>query len=389
MYTPENHPLPKKAFEALANNHDLHCVSIYLPMHKAGKEQNLHLAQANLKSCIKEVHKILVKHQIHEDEINNYLKPIEELVAKIDLWRNPSDGLAIFLDKKGLNYHLFPIPFETQTYVADHFYLKPLLPIYHGDGVYYLLELSEDYVRLYEASKFGFKDLHIEDFAPDELEKAVGFDFRPKMLQFRSGQATHGAGSFHGYGEGKDDEKKELATFFRAIDQGIKRVIKDQKAPLILACDEPLFPLYKEVSSYPNLYDKNIGGDPEFKNKGKLHQRSLELVQDYFGKTKKAKLAQYTELYHTPRTSYDISDIVPAAINGKIDTLFVKKGADLFGVFNKGNENIMLDDKKEIHNASLTNLAALHTFLQGGKVYLLEPQEMPIVEQSMNALFRY
>ncbi len=121
MYTSKNYLLSEKTFEALIAKRDLYCVSIYLPMHKTGKEQNERLAQANLKSCIKEVHRTLAKYQLQEDEINSYLKPIEELIANMDLWRNPSDGLAIFLDKKSLNYYPFPISFDTQTYVADHF----------------------------------------------------------------------------------------------------------------------------------------------------------------------------------------------------------------------------------------------------------------------------
>ncbi|HSQ46218.1 MAG TPA: hypothetical protein VLM44_04775, partial [Lutibacter sp.] len=93
------HPLPKPIFEKLANTHGLHCVSIYLPMHKDGKEQNLRLAQATLKQCIRKVQTDLERHEMDSQEIKKYLKPIEALIADIELWRNPSNGLAIFLDK--------------------------------------------------------------------------------------------------------------------------------------------------------------------------------------------------------------------------------------------------------------------------------------------------
>lgn len=390
MAISEFQPLPKKTFETLATKHNLHCVSMYLPMQKTGKEQNEGLAQANLKRCIKEVHESLAKHQVPEDEITKYLKPIEKLIADIELWRNPSDGLAIFMDRKGLSYYSLPIEFDMKTEVADHFYLKPLLPLYHDDGEYYLLELSQDYVKLYKASRYGFKDLFIEDFTPDQLEKAVGFDYRPKMLQFRSGQDSHkGAGSFHGHGEGKDDDKKELLTFFNAVDKGVKKAINNKKAPLVVACVDSLFHLYKEANTYPNLFDKNSSGDPEFRDKNKMHLDSWKLIQPYFEKAKKDKLTQFTELYSTPKISYDISDIIPSALNGKIDTLFVENHAELYGTYNKERDRVKIDKKKEINNASLINSAALNTFLQGGKVYLLEPEEMPIKGRPLNALFRY
>ncbi|MBQ0732896.1 hypothetical protein [Aquimarina celericrescens] len=388
MYVSENHPLPKENFEALADTHGLHCVSIYLPMHKTGKEQNEHLAQANLKRSIKDVHQALAAYQMHESEIKKYLKPIEELITNTKLWRNPSDGLAIFLGTRGLSYYTLPIVFETTTYVSDHFYLKPLLPLYYGDGLYYVLELSQDYIKLYEASRYNFKDLFIEDFVPDQLEKVVGFDYKPKMLQFRSGQATHG-GSFHGHGEGKDDTIKELQTFFRTIDKGIHKVLSNRQAPLVLACVDSLYPVYKEVNSHPNLYDKNISGDPEFRNKIKLHEQSWKVIQEYFEMSKKKKITRFTELYNTPKTAYEISDIVPAALQGKIDTLFIQNGVDIFGRYNKENMKLTVHDKNKIGDASLINLTALQTFIKGGEIYFLGSDEMPIKNSPMNALFRY
>ena len=382
-------PLSKSIFENLANTHGLYCVSIYLPMYKDGKTQNEHLAQASLKQCLKKVYADLEHHEMHPQEIKMYLKPVEALLANMELWRNPSDGLAIFMDKKGMNYYTLPISFEVKTSVSDHFYLLPLFPLYYEDDDYYLLELSQDYVKLYEANKYGYHDIYIEDFAPDQLEEAVGFDFRQNMLQFRGGQSFQGTETYQGKGEGKDDVKKELFTFFREIDNGVNKIISNKKAPLVVACADPLFGLYKEASTYPTLFENYISGDSEFKNKTKLHQESWKLVHPYFEKTKNAKLNKYKELAHTPKTSYQISEIVPAAINGKIDTLFVEKDADEFGVFNQETNHLMFRKKTELNNASLSNLSAIYTFMQGGKVFILEPEEMPDPEQSMNALLRY
>jgi hypothetical protein len=382
-------PLPKPILEKLVNTHGLHCVSIYLPMHKDGKEQNERIAQATLKQCIKKVHTDLVRHEMDSQEIKKYLKPIEELILDIELWRNPSDGLAIFLDKNGFNYYTLPISFEIKTNVSDHFYLKPLLPLYNEDDDYYLLELSQDYVKLYEANKYGYQDIYIEDFAPEQLEEAVGFDFRQNMLQFRGGQSAQATGTYHGKNPGKDDIKKELITFFRAIDKGINKVIPNKKAPLVIACADPLFALYKEANTYPTLLENYIAGDSEFKNKTKLHQESWKLIHPYFEKIKEAKLLKYKELYHTPKTSYQISEIVPAAMNGKIDTLFVQNSEDEFGVFDQETNRLMFRKETDLNNASLSDLSAVKTFMQGGKVFFLTPEEMPDAEAPMNALLRY
>ena len=385
----EEHPLPKKDFEILAKERSLYCVSIYLPMDKKGKEQNMHLGQALLKQCIKEVKETLTEHQLHMTKIEAYLEPLIQLLNNVELWRNPSDGLVIFLESAGgLKYYKIPIPFEANTYVAGHFYLVPLLALYQNDGFYYLLELSRDYVKLYEASRHHFKDAYLEDLVPKDLESAVGFDYEQKNLQFRSGHATYGA-TFHGQGAGKDDVKEELLRYFRMLDKGVRRIVSDPQAPLVLSCSDRLNSLYAEANTYPNLYEKHLPGDPEYKTDDERHQNSWVLVSPYFRKSLTEKLETFKELYDTQRTSYEIGTIVSAALQGKVDTLFIEESKDIFGIYDLKDNEVSVDQKDEIHNVSLTNLAALQTFEQGGEVYILPPELMPVKESSMFALLRY
>lgn len=384
------HTFTKKAFEQLAAIRNQHCVSIYLPMYKKGKEQNEGLGQSNLKSCLKKVHAVLVEYGYHETKINSYLEPIRNLIFDLSFWRNPSEGLAIFLDKDlGFRYYKLPFPFDIKTYVADHFYLIPLLPLFHNNGIYYLLELSRDYVKLYKGSRNNFRELQINKIIPKQLEEVVGYDFEQKMLQNRTGHMMYPAGSFHGQGEGKEDQKKELVSFFRQINQSVTEMLSNKKAPLILACTDELYPIYKKINSHPNLWDTHLSGDPEFKGTNELHKESWGLVQYYFETTKRVKLAKFIAKIHTSKTSYRPSEIFPAAVKGKIDTLFVQQKEDVFGTYNSAKGCLIIDSRKEMRNISLLNMAAIYTFLQGGNVYFLEAEEMPVKNTPMNALFRF
>jgi len=380
----------KTNFEKLSAITDSHCVSIYLPMYKKGKELNEGLGQSNLKTCLKKVHSDLIENGYNETMINTYLSPINNLVNDLSLWRNPSDGLVIFLDRiNGIKYYKLPLSFEIKTYVADHFYLIPLLPLFHNDGIYYLLNLSRDHIKLYEGSRTYFQDIPIEKIAPTQLEEVVGYDFEQKMLQYRTGQMMHPAGSFHGQGEGKEDQKKELVSFFRKINQGVTKILSNKYNPLILACTDELFPIYKKVNSHHNLWNTNLSGDPEFKGKNELHKESWRLIQQYFETPKREKLENFKAKFQTTKTSNQLSEIIPAAINGKIDTLFIQKNKDVFGTYYSAKGCLILDDRKEKGNLSLLNMAAINTFLQGGNVYFLEKEEMPVKNMIMNALFRF
>lgn len=389
MNPTKNHPLQIETFKDLAQSSEAHAVSIYLPMYKKGKEQNEQLAQANLKSCIKEVHTLLCQYQLSEDEINNYIQPLKALIVQNEIWRNPSQGLAIFMDRKGVQHYSLPIPFETKVYVASQFYLKPLLPLYSDDDQYYVLELSQDYVKLYEATKFTFKDITEKKLLPASLKKVVGEDYKSKMLQHRSAPSISGGGMIHGYGEGKDDVKKELLKFYKAVDVAILKTLKNTKAPLVLSCTDEVFYHYKSISKYPNIFDSNVSGDPEFVNKNKLHEVSWELLQPYFNTTRNEKIESFKELYNTSKTGYEISEILPLAVEGKVDTLFVQEDVELYGIYNKINRFVRLDPEKNTSNTSLINLAALDTFLQGGNVYFLKADEMPFKDRPLNAIYRY
>lgn len=319
-----------------------------------------------------------------------YLKPVKELLSDIGIWRNPSEGMAILLGPgMAMQYFILPLKFKPFTYVSDHFHLLPLLPLFEIESSFYLLALSQDHVKLYEGNMFEIQDLFVNEFAPERLEEAVGFDFEQKMLQFRSGHMLYNTGSFHGHGEGKDDDAKEISYFFREINKGVNATIRDKKAPLIVACVDWLYPAYKEVNTYPMLHPEFLGGDPEYKSINTLQKEALELVRSMQLKKTEQIVNRYTDLMHTARTSHQISEIVPASVHGKIDTLFLREGDDVFGTFNKAKDCVILDSEQTSDNLSLPNLAAMNTFLKGGKVYTLDKEDMPYKKRPLNALFRY
>ena len=291
--------------------------------------------------------------------------------------------------EKGLSYYQLPISFEPYVYVSHQYYIVPLTPLFEFESPYYILSLSQDHVRLFEGNKFGLKDLYVNEFAPEKLEEVVGFDFEQKMLQFRSGQALHSAGSFHGRGEGKDDSVKEITYFFREINKGVNKAIKNKNAPLILACIDWLYPIYKEANTYPNLYPEHLSGDSEYTPISELKDNAWSLLSDFYLLKRKQKIELYNEVSHTPKASHQISDIIPAAVQGKIDTLFIKKGDKAYGTFNRNKNCIILDSERDKVNISLINLATTQTLLQGGQIFILDPEDMPFKKRPLNALFRY
>ena len=164
-------PFTKNTFEELAAIRDSYCISIYLPLQKRGMEHTKITGKIYLKNCLKEIYTILVDYGYNEPSINTYLEPIRNLVDDINFWRNTSKGLAIFLNRNNkIRYFKSPLSFEIKTYVADHFYLIPLLTLFSDNGIYYLLELSRDEAKLYEGSRDYFHDIQLKKITGTQLE---------------------------------------------------------------------------------------------------------------------------------------------------------------------------------------------------------------------------
>lgn len=384
-----NHFLSKKDFEKLAKVHDQHCISIYIPTARAGEDVDKNHGRLRLKNSIKMVQKILTDYGLTDRETDNYLAPIKNLEDDHNFWRNQSDCLVIFLRNQQMKYFTIPGDFDELSYVSDHFYLKPLISLFNGDGKFFLLNVSLQDVKFYEGTRHTITEIFVKDLVPEKLEEVVGYDYRNKTLQFRSGQGGEAGAMFHGQGSGKDDKNVELEKFLRAVDKGLMKLIQDDDAPLILACVDHYLPVYANVTSYSNLFNKNISGNHERTNPIELHELAWMLVEETFQEKRKNILNSMRDLSASGKTSYEINEIVPAAIDGRVEALFMQQSKDRYGLYDSINRSLIIDETLKTGHASLFNLAAVQTWLNNGQVFLVQSDEMPFKGTIINTLFRY
>src|SRR5690606_21084714 len=133
--------LSKEQFQKLAQFDSNPCVSIFIPTQRAGKDVLEEKDKINLKSQWKKASETLKEQGLSQDKIDTIGKPLSDIMDDRDFWRHQSDGLALFLADGFSEKFTVPVNFETFTYVGDHFYLKPLVPMFNGDGRFYLLHL--------------------------------------------------------------------------------------------------------------------------------------------------------------------------------------------------------------------------------------------------------
>lgn len=381
----------EEQFKEMAKVNAPDCISVFMPTHRAGQEVNEKQDQIKLKTQVQKVANELELRQLDNRTIEQLLKPINELVNDSVFWSHQSDGLAIFRNMHSFEYYTLPVAFDSFTYVSDHFYLKPMVSYLNDDGKYYLLALSLSEVKLFEGFPHQIKEIELEDLLPEKLQEVVGHDFKEKHLQFRSGQtsSTTNQGMYHGHGKGNEETKHEIIKYFRAINKGLMRVIKTRKRPLVLATVDYLYPLYKEVNEYQNLWKEFIAGNPEHEDPVLLHEKTRALLKEYFADDRKKVRENFEQAISSKLASYKEEEIIPAAFNQRIETLIVKNRETLWGVFDQESNTVKPRDQQSQFKSCMLNFAVVHTILNGGDVYLMDSEEMPHSNTKLNAIFRF
>ena len=376
-------------FKELANFKNENAVSIFIPTQRAGKEVLEEKNKKHLHSEWVQIRKELKERKVDEEIINKIGAPIDKLLEDRNFWRHQSDGLAIFASSEFFKKYAIPVNFEAYHYISTEFYVKPLVPAMTGDGNFNILAIQLESVKLYEASKYSIAPVEIDDLTPSRLEERVGFDFKEKALQFRTQGEGGDKTQFHGHGGSERDEKTEIKQFFRAVDQGLKDYLNKEKLPLVVYCQDYLFPIYKEANTYNHLIDTVIPGNPNDSDLMGLHQKALEVMEPKLDDSRNEKIERYKELSSTENTTSAVSDIIPAVYQGKVETLFIENRAEVWGDYNEDNMQVDFADNNENGSISLLNLAAKKTIEMGGKVFLVEHEFMPQQKSKMNALLRF
>lgn len=382
--------LYKKDIEELNKVNAENCISLFVPTHRAGEEVLNHKDVLALKTQVKHVKHKLSKKGLQDLDISKMLAPVEKLIDDSRFWSHQSDGLAIFLTDSFFRKYTLPIYFQEFNAVADSFYLKPLMPMFVGDGTFYLMTLQLETVKLYECTKYSFTEIVIDDLIPKNLQERVGYDYEEKNLQFRTQQAGKGQAMFHGQEAATGKDKKEIKVYFKAINDGLSTILREETSPLLIVSQDYLFSIYEEINTYQNLVKQHVKVDFDAIDIFDIHEMAWEKMAPTFDQARKDKIARFLAEQGTGKTAVEIKAILPAAFDGKIETLFCENMADIYGTYKKENRTITLSISEENDNSiSLMNVAAIQTFLKGGDIYLLDKEDMPNPNSKINALYRY
>lgn len=386
--------LNRETLKELAQVNHAPCLSLYMPTvrFEAEQEQN-HIRYKNL---LKGARAQLKEDGHREGEIEELLEAAKERQDDTAFWRNLSNGLAVFITPDSTRFYRLPLDFSELVVTGERFHLKPLFPLIASNNRYYVLALSQNDVRIFQGTHYAIDEVDAREI-PESLTEALAFDDPEETLQqhtsARAGQ--RGDAEFHGQGGDEDDASARpqvsLKRFFDQIDNGVRGILKDENAPLVLAGVEYYLPIYREANKYAHLVEDQIAaGNPEHLNPKELHEKTWAIVRPLFEQSQSESTDQFHQQYGQGEqmASDDLREIIPASVFSRVETLFVPIGQQQWGRYDAEQNAVELHDEQQKGDEDLLNFATVHAYLNGGTVHALRPENMP-VESGLAATFRY
>lgn len=372
-------------------------VSLYLPTIKAGADTRQNATR--FKNMVTQAKHLLNVRGVDAKTIDKIVAPAIERIDDTFYWQQQDEGLAAFLGEGRADFFRLPISFEEEAIADEHFYIKPLLRYFNGDGRYYVLILNLSKVALYLGSRSTMTEIDIPG-EPLTLENILKYDLQEKQQHSHTRRPEQQGGRrafFHGHGTGTDgtnDKKEQASRLMHAVSDRIFPLMELKSIPLVLVGQEYLLPLYEEAAEEKARETVRVPVNPERILEKIDEKKLLELVwpevSPRFTRTEEETLETFRDLTGSGKVSTDLEEIVAAACNGRSEALFIRDGSRIWGKVDPTNRTVETHESMQDRDEELLNTAVVETLLHGSeKVFHLPPERMPVPGAEAAAIFRY
>lgn len=371
--------------ELLAQAGDV-CVSIMMPTFRSGPDVQQN--PVRLKNLLRQAETKLAEHGCRGPAARKILDVAAQRADDPAFWAHPGDGLALFVSPQRTRAFHLPQGLTEAIVVGPRFHVQPLLPLVAANGRFFVLAVGQKDVRFLQCTRDRFAAVDVPNL-PHSLDEALNERDEQRQFQFRktAGTQRQRTALFPGHGEDVHEAKERLHRYFRRLDEALHPLLRDERAPLVLAAVEYYFPIYQEANTYAHFVQHGIHGNPELLNDEELHRQAWEILRPVFEQEYRDALTKYHERVGAGQTAKDISAILAAAYQGRVESLFLAQGAAFHGTFDPTTLKVEITNGNG-NGDDLVDLAVMQTLSHRGAVYLSPPAPMP-EQVPIAAVMRY
>jgi hypothetical protein len=270
--------------------------------------------------------------------------------------------------------------------ISNRFAIKPLVPMLSEASRFFVLALSGNETRLLRCTAHTQLEENV-DGMPENMADALWADNPERQIQFRT-VGNLGAAFFHGAGSNDPDVKDEYLRYFRAVDEALTPYLNEFGHPLVLACVDYLAPIYREANTYGGLVEGNVGGNPDRVQDEQVREDAWQIVEPLVNEARDQDLERFGNLLGTGKTSTSPGEVVLAALDGRVDTLFVDPSATVWGKLNAAGRIVDAHSEEQPGDEDLIDVASAHALTTAARIYALSDTDI-VRESGIAAVFRY
>ena len=102
-------------------------------------------------------------------------------------------------------------------------------------------------------------------------------------------------------------------------------------------------------------------------------------------------MERYASLAGSNQASFDLQKVAPAALDGRIESVFVVEGAHRWGIIDRTDNHVDIQEQPGENAHDLISKVAIETILHGGRAYVVNKEDLPesIDDAEVAAVFRW
>ncbi|WP_153557495.1 baeRF3 domain-containing protein [Roseimaritima sediminicola] len=379
LSTIEN-PTRQQLVDLLSHESDI-SVSLLMRTHQSGRDSTQN--PIRFKNLITEA---IDRVGDRSDALTGRLQELAKLEHDFTFWQHQAVGFALFVSENG--EHAFKLSFapEEKVVVGSQFYLRSIAAASCGGGDARALALTWDRARMFQCNEHDAFELTSGEFPVTMRELVTPRDPEEQLQYSSQGAPNQGGGggnvNYHGHGEGEDKIEADRRQYLNKVGKLVADAMLDVEAPLILiatnevaghfASNNPQVDVEEVLHASPDGLDDESLKSKLVETAGKITAQSMSDVGERLG----SALANQ-------QATTELEQLVPAAVDGRIDTLLLGTDEAQPGRFDAQQRKAEADAGGE---TDLINLAVRETLRSGGTVLEYQRENPP---HAVAAIFRY
>ena len=372
--------LQRGDFESLLHQDSGPCVTLYMPCDHEGNQGNSN--RIRFKGLIRQAAASLASQDVSKEEANELLRPLWQLEADHDFWRNQRVGLVVFFKPNVGKLRLYRLnrALPERAIVANSFHVKPLLRLVQDSGRFQVLCVSMKRVALYEGTRDEITEVQLHSKVPANMAEAIGepdhvTKSRRSQLDFTE----------------SDSKDNQIHRYFRRLDDAIwEHHSRQANIPLVLAALPEYHSNFQSASHNQHLLEQGIERDP-FKEiePHELAELAWQCVQPDI----ESRMTRIADRYESARAndlaSDDLHEIAQAAAYGRVEELLVQADRQVGGSFNEKNGEVELRRIDDPQTDDVLDDIAEVVLRRDGHVTIVPEDKMPSNMSGLCAIYRY